>query len=200
MPSYFSFEGLWISIITIFVIMDPVASIPPFIALTKKFPTQDVKWAAKKSVMIAGALAGGFMLVGPAVLGVMGITLHDFRVAGGLVLGILALEMVLGISFKESKESAGQPESRSAVAMLIATPMLTGPGLMSSMVLLSREYGHITVMLGLLPALLAAYFVLSNSGKVRRMMGEQVLEVTSRLMGMLLLALAVAFVRAGLAA
>lgn len=84
--------------------------------------------------------------------------------------------------------------------MLIATPMLTGPGLMSSMVLLSREYGHITVMLGLLPALLAAYFVLSNSGKVRRMMGEQVLEVTSRLMGMLLLALAVAFVRAGLAA
>lgn len=190
-------EGLWISMITIFVIMDPVASIPSFIAMTRNLPPVDVKWAARQAVLIAGLLAIGFLLVGPTVFGIMGITLPDFRVAGGLVLGILALEMVLGISFKESKESKGA--SRSAIATLIATPMLTGPGLMSSTILLAKQYGYLTVIISLFPALIAAWVILDHAASWKKKLGDQVLEIISRLMGLLLLSLAVTFVRAGMA-
>ena len=193
----FSYEGLWVCVVSLFVIMDPVASIPAFLSLTKKFSPRDMKWTAEQSVLIAGAIAIGFLFIGPLLLSLIGITLQDFRVAGGLVLGILALQMVLGISFKEAKEHGNA--DRSAIATLIATPMLTGPGLMSSAVLLSQTYGYLTVVVGLVPALIGSWLMLENASYAKKMLGDQTLEIISRLMGMLLLALAVAFIKTGLA-
>ena len=189
------FAGFVASSVTIFVIMDPVASIAPFIHLTKGFSDDELKKTAVQAVAIAGAVAIGFLLFGPPLLSWLGITLKDFRVAGGIILGLLSLEMVLGISFHEHE--GRRKDTLNAVAALIATPMLTGPGLMSSVILLAQEYGYLTVVFALFPALVASWLVLGNAPSIKKILGEQPLEILSRVMGLVLLAFAISFIRAG---
>src|SRR3989338_10786978 len=88
------FAGFVASSVTIFVIMDPVASIAPFIHLTKGFSDDELKKTAVQAVAIAGAVAIGFLLFGPPLLSWLGITLKDFRLAGRIILGLRSLEMV----------------------------------------------------------------------------------------------------------
>lgn len=123
------------SFITLFVIMDPFASLPAFIALTKGFNDSQRMKSANKAVLIAGILALIFLFAGTALLDVLGISLGSFRVAGGILLALLGLETVLGFSFNHHEKK----RDLNAVAVLIATPLLTGPGLLSSLILLSSN-------------------------------------------------------------
>lgn len=183
------------SFITIFAIMDPFASLPPFLALTSGFPKAEAASVADRAVLIAGAVAALFMVAGPSLLDALAISLSDFRIAGGIVLGLLGLETTLGLSLRgEGKKSRGLDSA----AVLIATPLLTGPGLMTSLVILNGENGVVPVGIALLCALAISWVVLRNAGRVRDAAGERVIMVFSKVMGLFLMAIGISFIRGGL--
>lgn len=180
--------------ITLFAIMDPFASLPVFLTSTKGCKDSEVVGVANKAVIIAGAVAVVFAVAGPPLLAALSIALSDFKVAGGIVLILLGLENALNFSLSPNN---GKREGLDAAAVLIATPLLTGPGLMTSIVLLSREYDFLTVFVALAAALVVSWVVLVKAADIRNGVGDRVVTVISRVIGLVLIAMGIAFIRAG---
>jgi multiple antibiotic resistance protein len=181
----------------VLIIVDPLVSIPMFISLTRQREKREVQQAATNAVLIAGAIATIFLFIGPPLLGLLGVSLGDFKIAGGLVLALLGLEAVLGFRL-QTKEESGE-SSLMTVSVLIATPMLTGPGLMAALVVLSGEQGALLALAATLAAMVVSWVVLFNAPFIRRLLGSQVIEVGSKVIGVLILALGVSYIRSGIA-
>ena len=183
-----------ISFVTIFVIMDPFPGIIPFLNLTNKCTDLDKRICATKAVTIAGIIALVFLFIGNGLLSILHITLNDFKVGGGIVLGLLGLETILDISFKKNKKGSGIED----IAVLIATPLLTGPGLVSSLIVLSNENGLASTIVALGLALLLSWVILINSIKLKQIVGDNIIHVAGKIIGMLLLALGISYIKNGL--
>jgi len=184
------------SFVTLFVIMDPFASLPAFIALTKNFNDSQRMQAANKAVTIAGILALIFLFAGTALLDALGISMGSFRIAGGILLALLGLETVLGFSFNHEHKK----QDLNAVAVLIATPLLTGPGLLSSLILLSSQFGYWIPLGAVVAALALSWLILHYSNVLKRVLGNQIIEISSKVMGLLLVGIGIEFIRGGLLA
>ena len=187
-------SALLYSSVALLAIMDPFLSLGPFLSLTRKFSDAERRASADKAIEVAGFLAVFFLFAGPFVMGVLGISFESFRVAGGIVLGLLGLEMVFSFSISKRAANAG----KDGVAVLIGTPILTGPGLLTVMILLAEQHGVFITLAALLAALAASWALLRQASAINRAVGPSVVEVFSRVMGLLLLAMAVEFVRLGL--
>jgi multiple antibiotic resistance protein len=181
--------------ITLFAIMDPFASLPVLLASTKGCKDNEVMSVANKAVLIAGAIAVMFIIAGPPLLAALSITLSDFKVAGGIVLVLLGLENALNFSLSNNGK---KHEALDSAAVLIGTPLLTGPGLMTSLVVLSKEYDILTVLVALACALLAAWVIFVKAAAIRSGVGERIVAVISRVIGLLLIAMGIAFIRSGM--
>ncbi|MBI5035969.1 MarC family protein [Candidatus Micrarchaeota archaeon] len=186
-------ESFGYAFITLFVILDPFASIPPFLTLTAKLSEKHRKSIATKASLIAGVLALLFLLTGISLLELMGISLASFKVAGGIVLGIMGLETVLGISFYKDKK-----EDMDSIAVLIATPLLTGPGVITSVIVLTGEVGMLFTGAAAFFALFLAWIILFNAHVLRKVAGDRVIGIFSKIMGLVLLALAIQFIKTGI--
>jgi multiple antibiotic resistance protein len=180
--------------ITLFAIMDPFASLPVFLNSTKGCKDSEIVGVANKAVLIAGAIAVVFAVAGPPLLAVLSITLSDFKVAGGIVLLLLGLENALNFSLSPAQ---GKRAGLDAAAVLIATPLLTGPGLMTSIVLLGRQYDFASVLIALAGALVLSWLLLVKAADIRKIVGDRVVTVISRVIGLVLIAMGIAFIRAG---
>ncbi len=182
------------SFVTIFVVMDPFPSIIAFLTHTKKATDSERQTCATKAVIIAGLLAVLFLFAGPPLLDYLRITIADFKVAGGIVLLLLGIETVLGISLGKHEK-----EGISDVAVLIATPLLTGPGLVSTLILLAKDNGLPSTIIALMFALFFSWVILSNSIRLRKIAGDQPIHIIAKIIGLLLLALGVSYIKVGLA-
>ncbi|MDD5318163.1 MAG: MarC family protein [Candidatus ainarchaeum sp.] len=182
----------------ILFIVDPLVSIPMFISLTKRRSTREMHAAASKAVLIAGVIAVLFLFLGPPLLGVLHVSLGDFKIAGGIVLSLLGLEAILGIRLQKAEKS--EKDSLMTVAVLIATPMLTGPGLMSALIVLSDEQGATVTLAATIAALAASWVVLYNAPLIRKLLGNQVIAIGSKVVGVPILALGISYARAGIIA
>ncbi len=183
-----------LSTITIFIIMDPFASIPPFLAGTRKCKDKEAANLANKAIIIAGAVALLFMFFGNMLLQALGITLLDFKVAGGIVLILLGLENVLSFHISNAKD---KKEGLESVAVLIGTPLLTGPGLITTLIVLLDMNGIISTTIALMLALLASWLILRNAIHIRNILGDRVISIISKIIGLLLIALGISFIRSG---
>lgn len=182
------------SFITIFAIMDPFAGLSQFLAFTKNCKNNEAKKVATQSVIIAGILAVVFLLAGPFILSALSITISDFKIAGGIVLALLGIENTLNINFiKENKK-----DGLDSMAVLIATPLLTGPGLMTSLIILNKENGIVPVMIALFASLLLSLAILQNATNVRDKVGPRTILIFSKVMGLVLIALGISFIRTGI--
>jgi multiple antibiotic resistance protein len=188
-------EQIILSFITIFVIMDPFASIPAFISLSKDYTQKEKDKAANEAILVALALVVIFLFLGQSIFDVLGISLSSFRIAGGIILAILGLELVLGFSI-----AGHASKGKHSVAVLIATPLLTGPGVIASIILLSSQYGLLPVGIASLASLAISWLLLRNSHFINDALGEEFIEVLAKVMGLLLVAIGVDFVRVGLSA
>jgi len=184
------------SFVTLFVIMDPFASLPAFIALTKNFNDSQRMKAANKAVVIAGILALIFLFAGTTLLDLLGVSISSFKIAGGILLALLGLETVLGFSFNHGNKR----QDLNAVAVLIATPLLTGPGMLTSLILLSNQFGYLITLTATLAALLSSWLVLHYSNVLKRVLGNQIIDVSSKVIGLLLVGIGIEFIRSGLLA
>ena len=191
---------------TFFVVIDPPGCAPIFASLTSGGAAQHRRTMALRSVTVAGLILLAFAIFGEAFLRSLGISLDAFRIAGGVMLFLIALEMVFEKRQErrenraEDVKSRAQPEDISIFPMGI--PMIAGPGsIASAMLLMSRGQGLaqdlvILAALGLVLTLTLAALLLA--GPMMRMIGQRMEAMITRLLGVILAALAVQFVIDGI--
>jgi multiple antibiotic resistance protein len=175
----------------LFIIMDPLASIPVFLSLTKNNEQNEMKKIATNAVIIAGIIAFAFLLIGSTLLDLTRVTLTDLKIVGGIILVLLGLESVLGFDFSTKDRTE-------AAAILIATPLLTGPGLLTAITLSAQEYGFSIVALALGLVLLVSWVILYNAVLLKRICGMTVINITSKVFGILIMAVGVSYLRTSL--
>jgi multiple antibiotic resistance protein len=198
-------------LLTLWAVLDPISHLPLFIAATADFTGAERRRAAVMSVLMAFAILAVFGLVGQFLLGAMGISLLSFQIAGGIVLFLFAVSMVLGDASHTLKVPArrGAAARRDAVMAIavypLATPIIAGPGALLTMVLLmdNNRYSHAeqAMTLGALATALAGLLIIFLAGdRIERMTGSGVTQLLRRIMGLLLSALAVNLVLSAVAA
>lgn len=192
---------------TLFVIIDPIGLAPLFVALTQGASAKHRRAVGLRAVLIAFVILTLFGLFGDHVLEFVGISMPAFRIAGGLLLFLTALEMLFEKRSKRRSEHAEHPEHQPVEdpsVFPLATPLLAGPGAITSMILLIDQADGVPgvlLMLGVMVAVLGVcliFFALSNV--MERGLGATGINVVTRLMGMLLAALSVQFVADGIKA
>ncbi|SIT00825.1 MarC family protein [Paracoccus saliphilus] len=189
--------------VTLFVVIDPVGLAPIFIALTPKMNATERGRIGLRAVVISAILLTLFGLTGKAILSGIGISLPAFRIAGGILLFLTALDMLFErrTERREGQNIDDQPENDPSVFPL-STPLLAGPGSLATMILLvGQETGvlHVVmvhlVMLAVLAIALALFHLATP---LARALGRTGTMVVTRLLGMLLAALSIQFVIDGL--
>ncbi|MBU2962230.1 MarC family protein [Citreicella sp. C3M06] len=188
---------------TLFVVIDPIGLAPVFIALTQGADARHRRVLALRACIIAAGILMLFTFFGEAVLGFIGISMPAFRIAGGILLFITALDMLFERRSKRREDKAGEDGALPDPSVFpIAIPLIAGPGAIATMILLAGQTdgalgvaGVIGVMLSVLAIVLLLFL---TSGPIERALGHTGIVVVTRLLGMLLAALSVQFVLDGL--
>ena len=190
------------ALVTLFVTVDPIGLAPTFLAVTHGLPTGARQRIALRAAIITAIVLTGAALIGDWLLNALGITLPAFRIAGGLLLFFVAAEMVLGWrQERQSKEAeeALEERVRNVAAFPLAIPLMAGPGAITATVLLSGQTHGQPLKLAMLIAIVIAVVavclaVFIFASQIARLIGTTGNVVVSRLLGVLLAALAVQFI------
>ena len=195
------------SLITFFVVIDPPGCAPIYAGLTGGASPVHRRAMAIRAVGVAAAILLVFALFGEALLHGLGIELASFRVAGGIMLFLIALEMVFEKRTQRREDRAAKvsPDEAEDVSIFpMAMPMIAGPGSIASvMLLMSRNEGldrSLVILAALGTILVLTLAALLAAGPIMRLLGAKIEAVITRLLGVLLAALAVQFVIDGLEA
>jgi multiple antibiotic resistance protein len=194
--------------VTLLLVVDPIGLVPSFLAVTHGMQTQTRQRIALRASIIAAAILAGTALIGDWLLHKLGITLPAFRIAGGLMLFAVASEMVLGVrGERQSKqaEDALDDHAHDVAAFPLAIPLMAGPGAITATLLLagqaSPQWLLTAILLGVILAVAAACFgAFMIAGRIDRLLGVTGNVVMSRLLGVILGALAVQYVIDGVRA
>jgi multiple antibiotic resistance protein len=201
---YVQFSVLALS--SIFFLVDPFAAMPTFLSITAGVDSHRRKRMARKACLTCFIVLASFALAGRLIFKMFGITLPAFEIAGGLIL------LLIGIDMLEAKRSPTQESSdetqeaahkEDAGIVPLGIPMLAGPGAISSVMVLVAQAGTqwqrmSAILIAIGVTALASYGILSGADRVRRVLGETGIRILVRIMGLLLVALAVQFFVNGL--
>ena len=193
-----------VALSAVFFVVDPIGVVPIFIAMTHGDSQREMRNTAWRASVVAFGLLIFFALFGTLLFKVLGVSLAAFRVAGGVVLLITALDM-LRARQSETKTSPGEAEEateKEDVAIVpLALPLLAGPGAIATvMVLVSRGKGitnTLTVVGAVVVTMIATYLLLRAASLVQRVLGQSGVALFQRVMGLLLAAIAVQFIAEG---
>ena len=194
--------------ITFFVVIDPPGCAPIYASLTKDAGKEQVRSMAFRAVIVASLILVTFGLFGEQLLGALGISLDSFRIAGGAMLFLIALEMVFE-KRTERREARAQeiietPEVEDISVFPMAMPMIAGPGSIATlMLLMSKNEGldrSLVIFAAMGSVLLLTLLALLAAGPLMKLLGAKIEAVITRILGVLLAALAAQFVIDGLRA
>lgn len=200
-------EFALLAITSVFFLVDPFAVIPLFLAVTADSTAAERRAVARRSAFTCAIVLCSFALAGSLIFKMFGITLPAFEIAGGLILLLIGLDM-LEAKRSPTQEASGDTEEASlkedAGIVPLGIPMLAGPGAISSVMvlvgqvptLLNWEMGAILGSIALTS--LISYGVLAGASRVRKVLGETGIRILVRIMGLLLVALAMQFFVNGL--
>jgi multiple antibiotic resistance protein len=201
-------EFLISALVTLLVVVDPIGLVPSYLAVTHGLPKRARRSVAWRAAVIAAAILAGSALIGDWLLRTLSIGLPAFRIAGGLLLFSIASEMVFGVRIERQSrqaEDAVEEHVRNVAAFPLAIPLMAGPGAITATVLLAgRSEGDpkrlviLLAVIAFVAALCGAVFLLGTH--IGRLLGVTGNIVLSRLLGVLLAALAVQFVVDGVRA
>jgi multiple antibiotic resistance protein len=194
--------------IILFVVIDPVGLAPLFAALSHGEPPAWRRRMALRGVLLAAAILFAFLLGGTPLLAALGIGLPAFRIAGGALLFLLAIDMVFalhsGLRSTTAREQAEAEHRKDIAVFPLAIPLIAGPGAITTVLLLSaqaRSAAALAALAAVLAAVLALALVsLLAAARLVRLLGETGANVVTRTLGVVLAALAVQFVLDGLRA
>ncbi len=187
----------------LFVMIDPIGLTPLFAALTAGTDQKRRIGIALRAVLVAAVILTVFGLAGDALLKSVGISLPAFRISGGIMLFLLAVDMLFEKRTERREKSAEEDQPNDPSVFPLATPLIAGPGAMATMILLISEHpgdtsGQIMVYLGMASVLAICVIAFMATGMIERMIGPTGIKVLTRLFGTLLGALAVQFVLDGI--
>lgn len=175
----------------LFSIIDIIGNIPIVIDLRKK--TGVIHSA--KATFVAGLIMVIFLFLGDRILGLFGIDIGSFAIAGALIMFLIGMEMVLGIELFKADEE----EASSSSIVPIAFPLIAGPGTMTSLISLRAEYELSNILVGILINLLLIYAVLKSSSWLERKIGHAGFNVIRKVFGIILLAISIKLFKNGIA-
>jgi len=177
----------------LFAVTDAVGTVPIFVSLTSAFPDAR-KRILRQAIVISTAVLIVFSLFGWLIFDIFGITLDDFRIAGGIILFVVAVDQLNGGDVK----SKGL-EPSDVAAFPLATPLLAGPGAISTVIIISGPpYSPLLALIVIACNSVLAYAILSSSESVRKVLGANGTNALSRITALLIAALAVSFVVGGI--
>lgn len=182
--------------IVLSVVIDPIGNVPIFLALTKGWSTAQQRRAALQSTLVAGGLIGLFALVGRQILAALGIGLPALQVSGGLLLALIALDLL-----RPEGDLAGSADAGNVAFVPLGTPLLAGPGAIAATMLAMEQApgltGQMTVLVALVAVLALVYLVLRYAGVLGRLLRTNGINLITQVMGLLTAAIAVQFVAEG---
>jgi len=201
------FEYILLALTSLFVIVDPIATAPAFLAMTPNDSTEERVRMARLASMVAAGVLIFFVLVGQVLFKFLGITMSAFKIAGSIVLLLIAMDMLRArrSPVQETREEKDEGAEKEDIAITpLAVPMLAGPGAISTTVLLKTQAATFDQTLALVGSILVVfyvtYFVLRFAATHgARFLSPIAMRITTRIMGLLLAALAVQFILDGIA-
>ncbi len=180
------------SFMGVFVAMDILGLTPIYLAITKHTDKEKVRKILKQALLVAGFVALAFVFLGRYIFKVMGIEPYDFQIAGGVVLLVISiLELVQG------KKNEPTNVSHFSGVVPLAVPMITGPALITIIILQVGIYGYAVVCASLFANFFIAWLALSQSRYIFKMIGEEGAEVVSKIAVLFMTAFAFAMIRLG---
>jgi multiple antibiotic resistance protein len=198
-------EFALLAVTSIFFLVDPFAVIPMFLAITQGSPEPERRQMARRSAWTCAIVLCSFALAGSLIFKMFGITLPAFKIAGGIILLQIGLDMLQArqshtkVTDEETAEGAAKSD---ASIIPLGMPMLAGPGAISTVMVLIGEshaiWQQAIIYATIIFTAVVSYLVLAGADRVRRYLGETGIRIMMRLMGLLLVALAVQFVANGL--
>jgi|LSQX01.2.fsa_nt_gb multiple antibiotic resistance protein len=182
---------------TLIVILDPLLSVSMFINLTRDLQKSEMIRQAFVATGVAGVLMLTFLIFNNLLFDLLGIELESFKVAGGIILFILGLQIVLGLDIGGSSaghknlESTDRIGKKSMAGVIIGTPVMCGPGTITTVMILGAQDGILLTLGAVILALLCIWLILIFSAQIKKLLGETVLVILSKIVGLLLTAIAV---------
>lgn len=189
------FSGIVYAFAALFIILDPLLSVPIFAAMTKGQTPAEIHKQAFIAIAVAGGLMYLFLLFNSLIFEILGLNLPSFQIAGGILLFILGLQETLGIDIGKCKE-----HSTTAAGVVIGTPLLCGPGTITTVMLLSKDYGILIPFVAVTLALIVTWLILYYAAHIQRILGDVVTDIMGKVLGMLLAAIAIKIIFAGIKA
>jgi len=186
------FPEIMKSFITLLIIIDPFVSAVFFLGQFKNKSDAERNKAIWTAILVAAALLFLFLFTGLFLLDTLNISLNGFMIGGGIILLIMGVTTVLGIEF------GGHHEKISSAAILLGTPMLSGPGALTTIIILSNDYGMMIPAIAAALVLIVSFIILKFADKVEKLLGKEIIEIFSKVLGLLLAALAVDFIYLGI--
>jgi multiple antibiotic resistance protein len=195
-------EFLLSALVTMLVVVDPIGLAPTFLAVTDGLSERYRRQIAVRACLIAGAVLFGAALAGDWLLRQLGISLPAFRIAGGLLLFAVAFEMVLGLRLARASKDAEQAVEEhihNMAAFPLAIPLMAGPGAITATILLAGQAAYrpawLAILLGVIVVAIAACLVTFLAAhRIGKLLGVTGNVVLSRLLGVILAALAVQYI------
>jgi multiple antibiotic resistance protein len=178
----FSFQEISTTALTLFAIIDILGALPIIINIKQNTSHLDAGWAT----ISAGALMLLFLFLGEKLLGLFGIDVASFAVAGSIVIFIIALEMILGIEIFRA-----DPNDRAGSIVPIAFPIIAGSGTLTTLISLKAVYAYQNIMIGIIINLIVVYIALKSTDRIERLLGKAGLSLLRKFFGIVLLAIAV---------
>jgi multiple antibiotic resistance protein len=191
----FDFHSFWLCFVPLFVAVDAIGVLPLYISLTDGASSADKRKTIISSVLTASAVGMLFLFVGEAVLNVMGITVADFMVAGGIILFLIAVGDLVTVEKVLRKVN---PETLGPVP--IGVPLIVGPAVLTTIMLLVREHGFFITAVATISNILIAGLFFQLSEFILKWIGKSGSKIISRVASLFLAAIAVMLVRKGIAA
>ncbi|HIQ29104.1 MAG TPA: MarC family protein [Candidatus Caldiarchaeum subterraneum] len=178
--------------LALFIIVDPVGQIPLFLGLTKDMPPSERRRAFNMAVYVGSSLLFIFALAGHRILQLFGITIYSFMIAGGVLLMLLAIRIIIG-----GEAAARFAHAEDVGVFPIAFPLLSGPGAITTTMIAIESYGVAVTILSIINIMAVTWILLRNVERVYAVLGRVGSEVIARVMAVLIAAIAVEFIITG---
>jgi len=180
------------AVIVLFIIVDPFGNIPLFMGLTEKMTELQKRKVFNTATLVGFILLLVFAFTGQEIFLIFGVSIYSFEVAGGILLLIISIRILISGGLNESAES---PESLGAVP--IAIPLLVGPGAITTTIFNLQTYGLIVTAMSVLVVLILTWIVLRFTSSIYRFLGKTGSLVIARVMALLIAAIAIQYVLGG---
>jgi multiple antibiotic resistance protein len=186
-------NNFWLCFVPLFVAVDALGLLPVFMGLTQGLPRVRIRRIIGESVITAMIVALVFLFIGKGILTLLGITVADFMIAGGVLLFVLSLSDLIA-----AEKRRIQVDQEKVGAVPLGVPLMVGPGVLTTTILLINQYGMIPTVSATIVNIVIAGMVFWMSGSINRILGRAGTRTISKLSSLILAAIGVMMVRKGI--